>query len=93
MKKTFTLVFIALLAILSLSACDVLTGAEDTNGAIKGSGHIAAETVNASPELGGKVAEVLANESDIVNEGDVLIRFDDALMLMIFFSSINKIAS
>ncbi len=79
MKKTINLVPFVLLILLSLSACDVLSSPEDNPGAIHGSGYIAAHTVSVSPELGGKVTEVLASESDIVQEGDILIRFDDEI--------------
>ncbi len=79
MKKLLTLVLLSLVAILSLSACDVFASSDDSTGAIQGSGHIAARTVSVSPELGGKVAEVLAAESDIVQEGEILIRFDDQI--------------
>jgi len=44
------------------------------------SGIIEAEEVSVTSETGGRVAEVLADEGDLVQEGDTLIRLDDALL-------------
>jgi multidrug resistance efflux pump len=79
MKKSLIFVFLVILVLLSLSACDVFNNGDDENGPIEGSGHIAARTVSVSPELGGRVVEVLADESDLVQQGDLLIRFDDEI--------------
>jgi HlyD family secretion protein len=79
MKKNLTFVFLIVISILSLSACDVFSTTDEQNGLIEGSGHIAARTVSVSPELGGRVVEVLAEEGDTVQEGDLLIHFDDAI--------------
>jgi multidrug resistance efflux pump len=68
-----------MLLVLSLSACDVFDNGDDGTGPINGSGHIAARTFNVSPELGGRVAEVLADEGDTVQAGDLLIRLDDEI--------------
>lgn len=81
MKKILMFSLFVTLLILSLSACDVFTNSADNAGAIQGSGHIAARTVNVSPELGGRVVEVSASESDIVQAGDLLVRFDDQIYL------------
>jgi len=79
MKKNLTLISLAILFILSISACDVLNNGDDNTGPINGSGHIAARTFSVSPELGGRVVEVLADEGDTVQEGDLLIRLDDKI--------------
>jgi HlyD family secretion protein len=55
-----------------------LTGAD--NGALKASGTIEAVTVNVSPELAGKVAEVMVEEGQSVKTGDPLFRLDDTLL-------------
>ena len=50
------------------------------NGALKASGTIEATTVNVSPELAGKVRQVLVQEGDPVESGQVLFRLDDTLL-------------
>jgi HlyD family secretion protein len=79
MKKTLIFVFLTSLILLSLSACDVFAGEDDSNGLIQGSGHIAARKVNVSPELGGKIVEINAEEGQPVDEGDLLIQLDDEI--------------
>ena len=44
------------------------------------SGSIETVEVTSSPELGGKVAEVLVDEGTTVKAGDILFRLDDALL-------------
>ena len=48
--------------------------------ALGASGTIETVEITVSPEIGGKVAEVLVNEGDTVNAGDVLFRMDDTLL-------------
>ena len=48
-------------------------------GVLAASGIIEAEEVSVTTELGGRVAEVLADEGDLVEEGAVVISLDDAL--------------
>ena len=55
-----------------------LTGANNT--ALKASGTIEATTVNVSPELAGKVKQVLVDEGQVVKTGDPLFRLDDTLL-------------
>lgn len=50
------------------------------NGQLKASGTIEAVNVNISPELAGKVKEVLADEGQAVKAGDPLLRLDDSLL-------------
>ncbi|MBU0512448.1 MAG: efflux RND transporter periplasmic adaptor subunit [Chloroflexi bacterium] len=76
MKKK-TIVFLFLILILTLTACDAIgNGSTD----IVASGTIAAKDVGVSPEIGGKVVEVLVAEGDSVAAGDVLLRVDDELL-------------
>jgi multidrug resistance efflux pump len=53
--------------------------AEDT-GPVSASGTIEATQVEVSPELGGRVAEVLVREGEPVQAGRPLVRFDTALL-------------
>jgi HlyD family secretion protein len=55
-----------------------LTGAN--NSALKASGTIEAVNVNVSPELAGKVKDVLVDEGQTVKAGDPLFRLDDTLL-------------
>jgi len=48
--------------------------------ALTASGTIETVEITVSPEIGGKVAEVLVNEGDTVHAGDVLFRMDDTLL-------------
>jgi HlyD family secretion protein len=49
-------------------------------GVLAASGIIEAEEVSVTTELGGRVAEVLADEGDLVEEGAVVILLDEALL-------------
>src|SRR5512140_2002493 len=51
-----------------------------SSGALKASGTIEATTVNVSPELPGKVQEVLVEEGQAVQPGQVLFRLDGTLL-------------
>jgi multidrug resistance efflux pump len=57
-----------------------LGGEARSAGILAASGIVEAEEVSVTAEIGGRVAEVLADEGDSVTEGDVLIRLDDALL-------------
>ncbi|MGE5072421.1 MAG: biotin/lipoyl-binding protein, partial [Anaerolineae bacterium] len=54
--------------------------ASTSSGALKASGTIEATTVNVSPELPGKVQEVLVEEGQAVQPGQVLFRLDGTLL-------------
>jgi len=54
--------------------------APESNGQLKASGTIESVTVNVSPEMAGKVVEVLAVEGQSVQTGDPLLRLDDSLL-------------
>lgn len=79
MKKTTINIFLISILLLLLSSCEVFSGEDADHGSIHGSGHIAARKVNVSPELGGKVVEIKAQEGQPVQEGDLLIRLDDQI--------------
>jgi HlyD family secretion protein len=57
-----------------------LGGEARSAGVLAASGIVEAEEVSVTTEIGGRVAEVLAEEGDLVQEGDKLIRLDDALL-------------
>ncbi len=59
-----------------LSAC----GSARPNGPIQASGFIEAEEVAIAPELGGRVVELLVEEGDEVEAGQVLVRLDGTLL-------------
>ncbi len=48
--------------------------------ALTASGTIETVEITVSPEIGGKVAEVMVDEGDTVRAGDVLFRMDDTLL-------------
>jgi HlyD family secretion protein len=49
-------------------------------GVVAASGIIEAEEVSVTTETGGRVAEILADEADLVQEGQVVIILDDSLL-------------
>lgn len=51
------------------------------DGQLAASGTIESVTVNVSPEMSGKVTEVLAEEGQPVNAGDLLLRLDESLLV------------
>src|SRR5688572_27328444 len=50
------------------------------NNALTASGSIEATMINISPEMSGRVAEVLVEEGGSVKMGDPLLRLDDSLL-------------
>ena len=58
----------------------VTQSSADTNEALTASGSIEATSVNVSPDLAGKVVEVLAEEGQPVSTGAPLLRLDDSLL-------------
>lgn len=69
------LIVILFLSLL-VSACQA-----DTNGSLTASGRIESRETSISPELSGRVVEILVDEGDSVSAGDVLFRLDDSLKL------------
>ncbi len=49
-------------------------------GVLAVSGIIEAEEVSVTTETGGRIAEVLTDEGDLLEEGDIVIRLDDAIL-------------
>jgi multidrug resistance efflux pump len=58
----------------------IQAGRNDSNGPLAVSGTIEGTQVIIAPELGGRVSEVAVEEGEVVQPGQVLVRFDDALM-------------
>jgi HlyD family secretion protein len=56
-------------------------GSASATGPLTASGTIEATTVTVSPEVAGKVSDVLAAEGDSVAAGDVLVKLDSGLLL------------
>ena len=50
------------------------------NGLLNASGSIESVVVNVSPEMAGKVKDVLVSEGQLVNAGDPLLHLDDSLL-------------
>lgn len=55
---------------------------DESNGALRASGSIEATIVNVSPEMAGRVAEVLVEEGGVVQAGEPLLRLDDSLLVV-----------
>jgi hypothetical protein len=53
---------------------------DENNGGLRASGTIEAVNVSVSPEMAGKVTEVLAGEGEAVKTDDPLLRLDDSLL-------------
>lgn len=71
------MVTVGCLTILTLTAC---AARSEGNAPLEASGFIEATEVDIVAEIGGRVAEVLVNESDDVARGDSLIVLDDSLL-------------
>ena len=71
---------IILILVILAGSIYYLTTTGNDNGSLSASGTIETTQVQISSELGGLVAEVLVEEGDNVEAGDVLIKFDDALL-------------
>ncbi len=82
-KRPQILVVILLIAALAAAgyyAYNTYFVASAANGVLTASGTVEATDVMIAPELSGRVVEVLVNEGDSVNAGDVLFRLDDTLL-------------
>lgn len=73
------IVIILLLVAVSVYFIVTQTTAEE-NGVLTASGSIEAVTVNISPEMAGRVAEVLVEQGQAVRAGDPLLSLDDSLL-------------
>ena len=72
------IVVLAILGTIGYYAIRSLNNEE--NGQLKASGTIESVTVNISPEMAGKVVDVLAEEGQSVQTGDPLLSLDDSLL-------------
>lgn len=72
------IVIVLLIAVSAYFIVTQMLGEE--NGALTASGTIEATIVNVSPELAGKVREVLVDEGQPVKTGDPLLALDDSLL-------------
>lgn len=72
------LLLILILVVVGYYAVRALQGSDD--GTLAASGSIEATTVSVSPEMSGKVKEVLAEEGQPVKAGDALLVLDDSLL-------------
>jgi multidrug resistance efflux pump len=73
-------IVLLLLVLLTAGYFGVRSLLTDEDGALTASGTIEAVEVSISPEVGGKVAEVLVDEGEAVQAGDVLLRLDGSLL-------------
>ncbi len=80
--KTFKRVFplVLILALVAATIYYLNWVAPDEGGPLTASGTVEAVEVLVSPEMGGRVVEVLAGEGDIVEAGAPLFRLDDELL-------------
>jgi HlyD family secretion protein len=79
-RRIFPIVLVlAALAALSYWYFEVRPG-QATNGTLTASGTISITQVEIGTELGGQVVEVLAEEGQAVQSGQILVRFDDRLL-------------
>ena len=73
---------IVLVVVLLVSAAWYFTqrGGNGTSSVLAASGTIEGTQVVIAPELGGRVIEVIAQQGDVVETGQMLVRFDDTLL-------------
>jgi multidrug resistance efflux pump len=76
--QTFTLIVLLVNILLATTGCDTLLA--DNEKELQASGIVEAVEVAVSSELGGQVVEVLAHKGELVQTGEVLIRFEDTLL-------------
>ena len=80
-KPPIAVRIIVLLIVLSTIGYFAFRSLKPTDsGELKASGTIESVTVNVSPEMAGKVKEVLAGEGQPVKMGDPLLYLDDSLL-------------
>lgn len=79
-RPSIPVIIIVVLAILVSAYLGIRALLDKGNGALTASGTIEAVEVTISPELSGKVTEVLVDEGDSVKTGDELFRLDDSLL-------------
>lgn len=75
-------VIVVILLILAASAYFVVTQTlEENNGELTASGTIESTVVNISPEMPGRVQEILVEEGQPIHSGDLLLKLDDSLLI------------
>jgi HlyD family secretion protein len=79
-KKIIPIIFLAIV-ILGVVLYWFYGRADLQNGPIEASGYIEVVEVLVAPEQSGRVVQVLVDKGDTVNEGDLLLRMDDVLLL------------
>lgn len=79
-KRPPFVVIILVVAILLAGGYYLYTVTRPADSALTASGSIEATEILIAPELSGKVIEVLVNQGDMVEAGDVLFRLDDTLL-------------
>jgi multidrug resistance efflux pump len=79
-RPPITVIVIVVLAVLVGGYFGIRALLNKGSTALTASGTIEAIEVTISPEIGGKVAEVLVDEGALVKAGDVLFRLDDTLL-------------
>ena len=73
---------VLLIIVLAFSVYFIVTQSKgEQNGALTASGTIEATRINVSPEMSGKVKDVLVDEGDFVKAGDPLLSLDDSLLV------------
>ena len=77
-RPTFVIVALILVALIA-GAYYAYNLVRPVNTDLTASGTVEATEILIAPELSGKVVEVLVNEGDLVEAGDVLFRLDDTL--------------
>jgi len=75
-KKTMLIISVIVIGLLA-AACG---GLNQSGEALSASGTISSTSVNIAPEVGGKIAEVAAQEGNEVKKGDLLFRVEDDLL-------------
>lgn len=76
----FVRVVIVLAVIIAAAYYFISSNNSSAAGALTASGTIEAVEIKVSPELGGRVAEVLVAEGDVVEAGQVVVRLDTTLL-------------
>ena len=71
---------VIIVVVLGLGAYWLVNRASAQNQGLKASGTIEATDVTISPEIGGRVLEVLATDGDAVSKDQAVVRLDDTLL-------------
>ncbi len=79
-KSKLSYLLVMSLFVVLLSGCSLVPSEVVGQSALTASGIVSARQVGVAPEIGGKVVEVLVEEGERVNTGDLLFRVDDTLL-------------